>query len=107
MLDRPIRLNDAQFDLVVRDAGVPLVVDFYADWCAPCKAMAPALDEVALDNPGEILVAKIDTDRNQNIATRFNIRGIPTLIVFENGLEKIRRSGAMGREEIEALCRNR
>ena len=104
LLDRPFKLNESDFDRVVHNASIPVVVDFYADWCAPCRAMAPAIDEVAHEHKGEILVAKLDTDRNQNLAVRFNIRGIPTVIVFENGVEKSRRSGAMRREEIEQLC---
>lgn len=104
LLNRPIRLTDADFDRVVRDARVPLLVDFYADWCMPCKMMAPALDEVTHENQGRLLVGKLDTESNQNSAMRFGIRGIPTLILFENGVEKTRRSGALRREEIEALA---
>ena len=80
-----------------------VLVDFYADWCAPCKFMAPALDEVAFEHQGEVLIAKLDTDANPAMATRFAIRGIPTLIVFQNGSEKTRQSGAMRREQIEEL----
>ena len=103
LLDRPIRLSDADFDRVVAESPLPLVVDFYADWCAPCKAMAPALDEVAHEHQGRIIVAKLDTDRNQVVSARLGIRGIPTLIVFQNGAEKARQSGAMGRAQIESF----
>ena len=105
LLDRPLKLKESDFDRVVTDASIPVVVDFYADWCAPCKAMAPAIDELAHEHQGHLLVAKLDTDRNQNLAVRYNIRGIPTIIVFENGVEKVRRSGALRREEIEQLCK--
>jgi thioredoxin 2 len=83
LLDRPIKLTDSQFDRVIADAQVPVLVDFYADWCAPCKVMAPLIDEFAHEHPGQVLVAKLDTDRNQQSASRFSIRGVPTLIIFE------------------------
>ncbi|HWV57758.1 MAG TPA: thioredoxin domain-containing protein, partial [Longimicrobiales bacterium] len=64
LLDRPIRLTDENFDRVIAQAQVPVVVDFYADWCGPCKAMAPVLDDFAHSRAGEVLVGKLDTDRN-------------------------------------------
>jgi thioredoxin 2 len=103
LLDRPLRLSEDDIDRVIADSQVPLMIDFYADWCAPCKAMAPAIDEVAHEHPGSVLVGKLDTDRNPRAALRFNIRGIPTLIVFEHGRETKRQSGALGREQIERL----
>lgn len=103
LLDRPLRLNDADFDRVISDAQTPLLVDFYADWCAPCKAMEPAIDEIAHEHPGTVLIAKLDTDRNQATTARFNIRNIPTLIVFEHGRESRRQTGALRREQIEQL----
>ncbi|HET9440674.1 MAG TPA: thioredoxin [Longimicrobiales bacterium] len=103
LLDRPLRLSDSQFDRIVNDAHVRVLVDFYADWCAPCKAMAPAIDEFAHEHPGQVLVGKMDTDRNPQTAARFGIRGIPTLIVFENGSEIKRQTGAMGRAALERL----
>lgn len=103
LLDRPLRLSDRDFDRVVSDSSVNLLVDFYADWCAPCRMMAPALDEVAHEHEGRVLIAKLDTDKNPNVATRFGIRSIPTLILFARGAEKLRQSGALGRQQIEAL----
>lgn len=103
LLDRPLRLSDRDFDRVVSDASVSLLVDFYADWCAPCRVMAPALDEIAHEHEGRVLIAKLDTDKNKNAAARFAIRSIPTLILFENGVEKLRQAGAMRREQIEAI----
>jgi thioredoxin 2 len=64
LLDRPMRLTDAAFDRVVADSAVPVLVDFYADWCGPCKMMAPVLDQVARERTGRVLVAKVDTDAN-------------------------------------------
>ena len=103
MVDRPVRLSDADFDRVIADAEVPVLVDFYADWCGPCKIMAPVLDELAHARQGSALVGKLDTDRNPHIAQRFEIRGIPTLIVFRNGREAARQTGAAPRPVIESL----
>src|SRR5690606_15097094 len=64
LLDRPVRVGDNDLERVVRDAAIPVIVDFYADWCAPCKAMAPVLDDVASRYSGRVLVGKLDTDRN-------------------------------------------
>ena len=103
LLDRPLRLSDSDFDRVIGDAPIPLIVDFYADWCAPCKVMGPVIDELAHEHQAKILVAKIDTDRNPAVSARFNIRSIPTLIVFEQGRELKRQTGALPRHQIEAL----
>lgn len=103
LLDRPLRLNDNDFDRVLSDAQIPVLVDFYADWCAPCKMMAPIIDEFAHEHVGQVLVAKLDTDRNPATSMRFAIRGIPTLIVFELGRETKRLTGAVGRAQLESL----
>lgn len=103
LLDRPIRVTNDDFQKVVSGSDVPVLVDFYADWCGPCKIMAPILDDFAHAHIGEALVAKLDTDMNQKTAQEFDIRSIPTLIVFKNGAEVGRRIGAVGREELEKL----
>ena len=103
LLDRPLAVSDANFDRVTADATVPVLVDFYADWCGPCKIMAPVLDEVARARMGELLVLKLDTDRNPATSARFGIRGVPTLILFRQGREASRRTGAVPPQEIEAL----
>lgn len=103
LLDRPIRVTDNDLERVVAETTVPVVVDFYADWCAPCKAMAPVLDEFARDRRGEVLVGKLDTDRNPTMAVRYGIRGIPTLIVFREGREVARQTGAIPRQRLDAL----
>ncbi len=102
-LDRPIRVSDADFERVIAASDVPVLVDFYADWCGPCKVMAPTIDDLAAERAGEILVAKLDTDRNPKTASRFGIRGIPTVIVFVDGYEASRVTGALGREGLDQL----
>jgi thioredoxin 2 len=102
-LDRPTWVTDADFDRIVAAASVPVLVDFYADWCGPCKMMAPALDDFARQHLGEVLVLKLDTDANPTAPTRFGIRGIPTLIVFEHGREVRRHVGVAQTAEIDRL----
>jgi thioredoxin len=94
LLDRPIHLDDETFARTVNESDVPILVDFYADWCGPCKMMAPFVDELAHETQGRALVAKLDTDRAQRTASGFNIRGIPTVIVFKGGKEIARQTGA-------------
>ena len=95
LLDRPFPLNDETFSRTIEGADVPVLVDFYADWCQPCKVMAPSVDELAASYQGRALVAKLDTDRAQHTAGGFNIRGIPTTIVFKGGREVARQTGAV------------
>ena len=80
---------------MVRETTLPVLVDFYADWCGPCRMMAPAVHDLARESAGRALVAKLDTDAAQRTAARFQIRGIPTVIVFRNGREVRRESGVM------------
>lgn len=103
LLDRPMALTDADFDRVVNEAEVPVVVDFYADWCGPCKMMAPIFDEFAREHRGQALVAKMDTDRDPVASQRLNVRGIPTLIVFDQGKEVARQVGAVPKARLEEL----
>lgn len=91
--DHPKQITDADFQKIVDGASVPVVVDFYADWCGPCQAMAPALDAFASTNAGRVLVLKLDTDANQGTSNRFGIRGIPTIISFRDGRELRRHVG--------------
>src|SRR5207247_9038182 len=106
LLDRPIVISDASFERVTTDTTVPVVVDFYADWCGPCKIMAPLLDDVAHRRAGELLIVKLDTDRNPVTGQRFGIRGIPTLIVFREWQEVGRRVGAVPPAELEAFLKS-
>jgi len=103
LLDRPLPVSDATFERVTADTTVPVLVDFYADWCGPCKIMAPVLDDVARKHAGDLLVVKLDTDRNPATGQRFGIRGIPTLILFRKGEEVGRRVGAVPAADLESL----
>ena len=91
LLDRPIKVSQDDFEQTVLQSDVPVLVDFYADWCAPCKMVAPLMDEVAHQQMGKMLVVQIDTDASQDIAMRYEIRSIPTIIVFDGG-EEVERS---------------
>jgi thioredoxin 2 len=92
----PFELTAATFDRHVGTDDLPLVVDFWAPWCAPCRAMAPAYAEAAARLAPGVRLAKLDTEAEPDIAARFGIRGIPTLIAFRNGREVARQSGALG-----------
>lgn len=90
-----IELSEERFQSHVSNTEIPLVIDFWAEWCGPCKAMAPIFVQAARELAGTIRFAKIDTDTYQRLAGQYNIRGIPTLVVFKSGRELARQSGAM------------
>ena len=102
-IDHPVLLDDATFDRVIAETEVPILVDFYADWCGPCKMMAPSVETLARESVGRALVAKLDTDAAQRTASRFHIRGIPTSIVFKNGREVKRQTGAVPLAALRAM----
>jgi thioredoxin 2 len=93
LLDRPVKVAQEDFETTVLGAGVPVLVDFFADWCAPCKMVAPLMDEIAHQQTGKVLVAKVDTDAAPEIALRYEIRSIPTIILFQDGEEAERSVG--------------
>jgi thioredoxin 2 len=103
LLDRPIHLDDESFSRTIADSEVPVLVDFYADWCGPCKAMAPAVDQLAANHTGRAIVAKLNTDQSPRTSMSFNIRGIPTSIVFEGRKEIARQSGAVSLATLTAM----
>jgi thioredoxin 2 len=104
LLDRPVALSDETFKRTVEASEVPVLVDFYADWCGPCKVMAPSVDAVALAYQGRALVAKLNTDRAPETARSFQIMGVPTTIVFGGGGREVaRQTGAVPQRALEDL----
>ena|SRR5688500_17637389 len=97
---KPVQLDQAGFDSVIGRTELPVVVDFWADWCGPCHAMAPAFERAAGEHKTRALFAKLDTEQAQPVAARFGIRSIPTLILFKKGQEAARVSGAMDARSI-------
>jgi thioredoxin 2 len=102
LLDRPLKVSEDDFGKTVEGSRAPVLVDFYADWCGPCRMVAPFVDEIAQANVGKLLVVKVDTDHAPNVAMRFGIRSIPTLVVFEGGKE-VERSVGFEPERLKAL----
>jgi len=103
-LDHPVHISAADLEELIRSAPVTIVVDFYADWCGPCRAIAPNLETLAARHTGQVLVLKLDTDRYPELAARFGIRGIPTLIAFAGGREVKRQVGMADLPALEALA---
>lgn len=91
----PQEVDDDGFEATVRDAPVPVLVDFWAPWCGPCVQAAPIIEDIAEELAGEVLTLKVNTDEAQRVAGKFGIRSIPTFIVFKNGKEVARQSGLM------------
>ncbi|MGH7502762.1 MAG: thioredoxin [Longimicrobiales bacterium] len=103
LLDRPVTVTDADLERTVAESDVPVLVDFHADWCGPCRVMAPILDEIARARVGSMLIGKLDTDRNPSMAFKYAIRGLPTLVMFRGGEEIGRQVGLAHRSQIEQL----
>ena len=102
-VDEPLAVTRVEdFDELLRDSPLPVVVDFWADWCGPCHAVAPELKKVASTHAGRVVVAKVDTEALQQVAGRFGIRSIPTMIRFDKGQETKRVSGAQPASALSA-----
>jgi thioredoxin 1 len=101
--DNTLNFNDTAFDQDVLNSEVPVLVDFWAPWCGPCRAMAPTVDAVADDYAGKLKVGKLNTDDNPGTAMRYQIRGIPTLLLFKGGKVVDQRVGAMGKPDLKKM----
>lgn len=102
-LAHPVAVDAETFDAVLQGSEAPVLVDFYADWCGPCRVVAPVVDALAEARAGSVLVLKVDTDKSPGISERLGIRGIPTLIAFRNGKETGRHVGVAERAQLDAL----
>ena len=99
--DEPIEVDTQLFDEIIQNSKVPVLVDFWADWCGPCKMAAPEVAKTAKDMAGRAVVLKVDTERYPELASRFNVRGIPNFAIFRAGRLVQQQAGAVGHEQME------
>ena len=103
MSDNIRHVTDDTFEPEVLKSEVPVLVDYWAEWCGPCKAIAPVLDEVAREYTGRLKVAKLNVDENQEVPKKYGIRGIPTLMLFKNGNIEATKIGALSKSQLTAF----
>ncbi len=103
MSEQITHVTDQSFEPEVLKSDVPVLVDYWAEWCGPCKAVAPVLDEVAREYSGKLKIAKLNVDENQEIPKKYGIRGIPTLMLFKNGNIEATKVGALSKSQLTAF----
>ncbi|MEZ5453496.1 MAG: thioredoxin TrxA [Thiothrix sp.] len=103
MSDNIMQLSDTTFEQEVLKSGTPVLVDYWAEWCGPCKMIAPILEEIANEFAGKLKVAKLNIDENPGIPPRYGIRGIPTLMLFKNGAVEATKVGALSKSQLTAF----
>lgn len=106
MSQQIIHVTDASFESDVLQSEQPVLLDFWAEWCGPCKMIAPILDEIANLYDGRVVVAKMNVDENPKTPMKYNVRGIPTLILFKNGQAEGQKIGAVRKADVEAFLGN-
>ena len=97
-----VAVTDATFDIEVRNSDIPVVVDFWAEWCGPCKQIGPALEELSSEMEGKVKIAKVDVDSNPNTAASMGVRGIPALFIFKDGEVISNRAGAAPKAALQS-----
>ncbi len=103
MSDNILQISDADFDDKVLKSATPVLVDFWAEWCGPCKMIAPILEDIAVDYAGRLTVAKVNIDNNPATPQRYGVRGIPTLILFKDGEVHATKVGALAKSQLAAF----
>ncbi|WP_371460395.1 thioredoxin TrxA [Uliginosibacterium sp. TH139] len=103
MSDQIVYISDSSFEKDVLQSQLPVLVDYWAEWCGPCKMIAPILEEVAKDYAGKIVVAKMNVDENSAVPAQFGIRGIPTLMLFKGGNVEATKVGALSKSQLTAF----
>ena len=103
MSDNVIHATDSNFNQQVLESDVPVLVDFWAPWCGPCRMIAPALDQLATEYAGKAKVVKVDIDQNQATALKYHVRSIPMLLMFKNGQVQATQVGAVGKPQLAQL----
>ncbi len=100
-MSSPLKVSDASFQNDVLNAKKPVVVDFWAEWCGPCRMIAPALEELAAEMEGKVTVVKINIDENPGVPTKYGVRGVPTLMIFHQGQVAATKVGALPKSKIK------